>query len=77
MDSQQQATLIRGVEALYRASLLEVMMTRYRWTAEAAERLSGEVAATVRDHARRDHGDRARATATAGASSQRQSEQNE
>ncbi len=47
------AALVRGMDALYRAAVLEVMMHRYRWTAEAADRVAGEVADAVRRRAGR------------------------
>ena len=53
-DADNTATLIRGMEVLYRAAVLEVMMNRYRWTAEAADRVAGEVTETVRRRAARD-----------------------
>ena len=53
-DNTATLTLIRGMEALYRAAVLDVMMNRYRWSAEAADRVAGEVTETVRRRAARD-----------------------
>jgi hypothetical protein len=65
MPDDNNETTIRAMTALYRAAVIEVMLTRYRWTAAAAERLAGEVVETVAGRGREGGAAPATAPATA------------
>jgi hypothetical protein len=41
------AALVRGLAVLYRAAVLEVLMTRYRWSAETAARAADDIERAV------------------------------
>ena len=45
---RERVALVRGLAALYRAAVLEVLMNRRRWSSEAAVHVADEVEAAVR-----------------------------
>lgn len=51
MDDGERNRLVRGMAALYRAAVLDVLINRCRWSAEAAAGVADDVEASVRARA--------------------------
>lgn len=56
-EARARRALVRGLAALYRAAVLDVLMNRYRWSAETATRAADDVEAAVRARVKAREGD--------------------
>jgi hypothetical protein len=50
-EEQNRNALVRGLAAIYRAAVLDVLMNRYRWSAETAARAADDIETAVRARA--------------------------